>query len=84
MIYGYARVSNQDQNLESQKNLISRYGIDHKLMIDEWIEVEVSSRQSTQARKIDELLNKLQPMDNYYILRAFSLGKVTQRNAQYN
>ncbi len=75
MIYGYARVSNQDQNLESQKNLISRYGIDHKLMIDEWIEVEVSSRQSTQARKIDELLNKLQPMDTIISSELSRLGR---------
>jgi DNA invertase Pin-like site-specific DNA recombinase len=35
MIYGYVRVSTQEQNLEGQKNLISRYGMDHKLMVDE-------------------------------------------------
>ncbi len=75
MIYGYARVSNQDQNLESQKNLISRYGIDHRLMIDEWIEVEVSSRQSTQARRIDELLNRLQPMDIIIASELSRLGR---------
>lgn len=75
MIYGYVRVSNQDQNLESQKNLISRYGVDHKLMIDEWIEVEVSSRQSTQARRIDELLNRLQPMDIIIASELSRLGR---------
>lgn len=63
MIYGYVRVSNHDQSLESQKNLISRYGVDHKLMVDEWIEVEMSSRKSTRDRRIDELLEKLQPHD---------------------
>ena len=63
MIYGYVRVSNHDQSLESQKNLISRYGVDHKLMVDEWIEVEMSSRKSTRDRRIDELLEKLQPQD---------------------
>lgn len=56
MIYGYVRVSTHEQNLESQKNMISRYGMDHKFIVDEWIELEMSSRQSTAKRRIDELL----------------------------
>lgn len=63
MIYGYVRVSTQDQNIDSQKNSISRYCIDQKLMVDEWIELEMSSRKSTAHRRIDELLNKLSPND---------------------
>jgi DNA invertase Pin-like site-specific DNA recombinase len=58
MIYGYVRVSTHEQNLESQKNMISRYGMDHKFIVDEWIELEMSSRQSTAKRHIDELLEK--------------------------
>jgi|ERR1700761_4236239 DNA invertase Pin-like site-specific DNA recombinase len=75
MIYGYVRVSNQDQSLESQKNLISRYGVDHKLMVDEWIEVEMSSRQSVQARRIDELLGRLQPQDIIIVSELSRLGR---------
>ena len=41
MIYGYVRVSTHEQNLESQKNMISRYGMDHKFMVDEWFELEM-------------------------------------------
>lgn len=63
MIYGYVRVSTHEQNLESQKNMISRYGMDHKFIVDEWIELEMSSRQSTAKRRIDELLEKLSPKD---------------------
>ncbi|WP_233586860.1 recombinase family protein [Legionella sp. km772] len=63
MIYGYVRVSTQDQNVDSQKNAISRYCIDHKIMVDEWIELEMSSRKSTAHRRIDELLDKLLPGD---------------------
>ena len=59
MIYGYVRVSTQDQSVDSQKNSISRYCIDQKMMVDEWIELEMSSRKSTLHRRIDELLNKL-------------------------
>lgn len=61
MIYGYVRVSTQDQSVDSQKNSISRYCIDQKIMVDEWIELEMSSRKSTA--RIDELLNKLTPGD---------------------
>ena len=33
MIYGYTRVSTNEQNADSQKNIISRYGMDNKLVI---------------------------------------------------
>ena len=56
MIYGYVRVSTQDQNVDGQKNVISRYCIDQKIMVDECIEIEMSSRKSTEMRRIDELL----------------------------
>ncbi len=75
MIYGYVRVSNQDQNVESQKNVISRYGVDHKMMVDEWIEVEMSSRKSTRDRRIDELLEKLQPGDVIIASELSRLGR---------
>ena len=63
MIFGYVRVSTKDQSVESQKNSISRYCIDQKMMVDEWIELEMSTRKSTAHRRIDELLNKLSPSD---------------------
>jgi DNA invertase Pin-like site-specific DNA recombinase len=75
MIYGYVRVSNQDQNVESQKNLISRYCVDHKIMVNEWIEVEMSSRKSTKARRVDELLDKLAPEDVIIASELSRLGR---------
>ena len=63
MIYGYVRVSTQEQSVDSQKNTISRHCIEHKMMVDEWIELEMSSRKSTTLRRIDELLDKLKPND---------------------
>ena len=62
-VYGYIRVSTVDQNLESQKNLISRFCMDHKLVIDKWIALEMSSRKTIKQRRIEELLNKLNPKD---------------------
>lgn len=75
MIYGYVRVSTQDQSVESQKNSISRYCIEQKLMVDEWIELEMSSRKSTTLRRIDELLDKLLPDDVVIASELSRLGR---------
>lgn len=75
MIYGYVRVSTQDQSVESQKNSISRYCIDQKMMVDEWIELEMSSRKSTAHRRIDELLDKLAPNDIIITSELSRLGR---------
>jgi len=68
-------VSTQEQNVDSQKNSISRYCIDQKLMVDEWIELEMSSRKSTALRRIDELLSKLQPNDVVIASELSRLGR---------
>ncbi len=75
MIYGYLRVSTHDQNFEGQRNAISRYGMDHKLIIDEWIELEMSSRKSTTDRRIDELVNRLIPGDTVIASELSRLGR---------
>lgn len=75
MIYGYVRVSTQDQSVDSQKNAISRYCIDQKIMVDEWIALEMSSRKSTTHRRIDELLNKLLPNDIVIASELSRLGR---------
>ena len=75
MIYGYVRVSTQDQNVDGQKNIISRYCIDQKIMVDEWIELEMSSRKSTAMRRIDELLEKLLTEDTVISSELSRLGR---------
>ncbi|WP_244915978.1 recombinase family protein [Legionella worsleiensis] len=68
-------MSTQDQSVESQKNSISRYCIEQKLMVDEWIELEMSSRKSTAMRRIDELLDKLSPDDVVIASELSRLGR---------
>ena len=75
MIYGYVRVSTHDQNNESQKNTISRYCMDRKFIVDEWIELEMSSRKSSTERRIDELLDKLKPQDIVITSELSRLGR---------
>jgi len=38
MIYAYVRVSTDEQRVDSQKNLISRFCMDKKIVVDQWIE----------------------------------------------
>src|SRR3989338_4606828 len=75
MIYGYVRVSTQDQTVDSQKNSISRFCMDQKMMVDQWMELEMSSRKSTAHRRIDELLNKLSPNDIVIASELSRLGR---------
>ena len=75
MIYGYVRVSTKEQSVESQKNVISRYCVDNKLQIDEWIELEISSCKSSSERRIDELLAKLLPQDTVITSELSRLGR---------
>ena len=74
-IFGYCRVSTNDQDLESQKNLISRFCIERKFSIDEWICVESSSRKSQRQRRIEELLEKLKGDDLVIASELSRLGR---------
>ena len=75
MNFGYIRVSTDRQSLDSQKNVISRYCIDHKIAIDEWFELEISSKKSTQQRRLDELINKLNPDDLIIVSELSRIGR---------
>jgi len=63
MILGYVRVSKEEQDVRNQRHEILEYGNSHGLHIDEFIEVEMSSRRDTKARRIDEILNRLHAGD---------------------
>lgn len=75
MVYGYLRVSKMDQHLESQKSLIARYVVDHKMVIDEWIQVEISSRKSVEKRRITELLDKVETGDMVIVSEISRVGR---------
>lgn len=55
MIVGYIRVSKIQQDLKTQKNALLNFCHSRKLIIDKFIEVEVSSRKSKFERKLDQL-----------------------------
>ena len=75
MTYGYIRVSTGDQTNESQKNLISRYCMDTKMLVDEWIAIEKSSKKSTRERRIEELIQRIAPGDVVIVSELSRLGR---------
>ncbi|HDR6271782.1 TPA: recombinase family protein [Bacillus cereus] len=70
MIYGYARVSTQDQNLDSQIDQLTKYGV------DELVEEKISG-VSKQKPLLDELLSKVAPNDTLVVTRMDRLGRNT-------
>lgn len=79
MIFGYVRVSKTDQTAEDQKSLIARYVVERKMIVDEWIEVDVSTRQSEKKRRITELVDKVTSMDTIIVSELSRLGRSTQQ-----
>jgi len=59
MIFSYVRVSTDTQLVRHQQDEINRYCDLNNLKIDRTIEIEISSRKDTRARKIDALVEQL-------------------------
>lgn len=75
MIIGYIRVSTEKQNLENQKHKILEYAHDHGFAMDEFIEIEISSKGSIKKRMIDELHSKLKEGDTLICTELSRLGR---------
>jgi DNA invertase Pin-like site-specific DNA recombinase len=59
----YLRVSTDQQDLNNQKHEIESYAKKRRMQIDEWVEVEVSSRKNMHERRIAELIQGLKKGD---------------------
>lgn len=74
-VIGYLRVSTEKQTTESQKLAIYDYATKNHLKIDSFIEVTVSSKKSTEHRKINELLKRLKENDVLIVSELSRLGR---------
>ncbi len=72
---GYLRVSTIRQDLENQRHEIEEYANEHGLMVDEYIQIEISSRKTTKERRIDELLEMLCKGDTLIVSELSRLGR---------
>ena len=75
MVFGYIRVSTEQQSLQNQKHKILEYAQQHTILIDELIELEISSKKSQKERKIDILLDKLKDGDTLICTELSRLGR---------
>ena len=75
MIIGYIRVSTEQQSLENQRHKILEYAQHHKIIIDTFIEIEISSEKNQKARLIDELFEKLSSGDTFICTELSRLGR---------
>jgi len=74
-VIAYLRVSTVEQDVAGQKLAILDHARKLGMVIDEFIEVEMSSRKDTVSRRIDELLAKLQQGDVLIISELSRLGR---------
>jgi len=73
----YIRASTNTQDVKNQRHEILEYGNREGLAIDEFIEVTVSSRQSSRKRRIEELQQRLQADDRLVVTELSRLGRST-------
>lgn len=75
MNIAYIRISSNKQDCETQKIQILEYCHKHKILLDEIIEVEISSTKSAEKRRINELETKLSKNDILVTTELSRLGR---------
>lgn len=70
MVYGYIRVSTEEQNTENQKQAISTL-----YAIDDWVEEKRSGTIDFKKRSLGSLLDRLEPGDTLIITELSRLGR---------
>ena len=73
--YAYIRVSTDKQTLENQKHKILEFAFNKKIQIEDFIEVEVSSRKNQKERLIEDLFLKLKKNDTLVVTELSRLGR---------
>lgn len=77
MILGYIRVSTDKQTVQNQRHAINEYAVNHKMVIDKFIDIEVSSRKSKKERRIEEITEQLHEGDTLICSELSRLGRST-------
>ncbi len=75
MIIGYIRVSTEQQSMENQKHKLLEYAQNNKMIIDEFIELEISSKKDQKERLLDKVFEKLKSDDTFMCTELSRLGR---------
>jgi putative DNA-invertase from lambdoid prophage Rac len=76
-VIAYIRVSTDRQDVNNQRLEILDYARRNDFKVDDFIEIEVSSRKSQKDRRIEELMEKLAPADTLIVSELSRLGRST-------
>ncbi|NGQ95487.1 recombinase family protein [Brevibacillus sp. SYP-B805] len=71
MIFGYARVSTQDQNLDAQIDVLNKYGVDR-------IYHEKMTGKTKERPQLEELLKVLRPGDKVVVYKLDRISRSTK------
>ncbi len=74
-VVAYTYICTDAQDLDRQKHLLLAYAQQQKLMIDEFIEVTIPSRENPRESKIDVFSEKLQTGDTLLVADLSRLGR---------
>lgn len=72
---GYVRVSSDKQDLNKQRHLLLEHAQKIQVVINEFIEIEISSRKTVTERKIDQLISSLEQGDLLIVAELSRLGR---------
>ena len=73
----YLRASTDKQDLNNQKLEIFEFAKKHKLEVDDFIQMTISSRKTTKERRIDEMISVLNDADTLIVTELSRLGRST-------
>lgn len=73
----YIRASTDKQDLNHQKLELLEFARKKSIAIDEFMEITISSRKTTKQRRVDELVEKLNPQDTLIVTELSRLGRST-------
>ena len=76
-IIAYIRVSSNSQDTKNQRLEIYEHARTNNLTVDQFIEVEQSSKKSTKLRRIEELLDQINVEDILIVTELSRLGRST-------
>jgi DNA invertase Pin-like site-specific DNA recombinase len=76
-IVAYIRASTDKQDLTNQRHEILTYTNKNNLKVDEFIEIQISSRKTAKQRRISELLEKLNKADTVIVTELSRIGRST-------
>ena len=74
-VIAYVRVSTDEQDVSKQRHEILEYAHRNQMAISEFIMITVSTRKTAKDRRIEELMEKLEPGDTLIISELSRLGR---------